>query len=56
MKKWLAALLLALLLPTCALGDSEGVIVQSSCNIVQSGNYYLAYCFAQVHNNASTVI
>ena len=56
MKKWLAALLLALLLPACALGDSEGVIVQSSCNIVQSGNYYLAYCFAQVHNNASTVI
>ncbi len=56
MKKWFAALLLALLLPACALGDSEGVIVQSSCNIVQSGNYYLAYCFAQVHNNASTVI
>ena len=56
MKKMLAALALALTLPTCALGDSEGVIVQSSCNIVQSGNYYLAYCFAQVHNNASTVI
>ncbi|MFR2150113.1 MAG: hypothetical protein ACLS7Z_05995 [Christensenellales bacterium] len=49
------ALALALT-PTCALGDSEGVIVQSSCNIVQSGDYYLAYCFAQVHNNASTVI
>ena len=56
MKKMLAALALALLLPACALGDSEGVIVQSSCNIVQSGDYYLAYCFAQVHNNASTVI
>ena len=56
MKKMLAALALALTLPTCALGDSEGVIVQSSCNIVQSGDYYLAYCFAQVHNNASTVI
>ena len=37
MKKMLAALALALTLPTCALGDSEGVIVQSSCNIVQSG-------------------
>ena len=56
MKKMLAALALALLAPACALGDSEGVIVQSSCNIVQSGDYYLAYCFAQVHNNASTVI
>ena len=56
MKKMLATLALALTLPTCALGDSEGVIVQSSCNIVQSGDYYLAYCFAQVHNNASTVI
>ena len=56
MKKMLAALALALTLPTCALGDSDGVIVQSSCNIVQSGDYYLAYCFAQVHNNASTVI
>ena len=42
MKKMLAALALALTLPTCALGDSEGVIVQSSCNIVQSGDYYLA--------------
>ena len=56
MKKMLAALALALVAPACALGDSEGVIVQSSCNIVQSGDYYLAYCFAQVHNNASTVI
>ena len=56
MKKMLAALALALTLPTCALGDSEGVIVQSSCNIVQSGDYYLAYCFAQIHNNSSTVI
>ena len=38
MKKWLAALLLALLLPACALGDSEGVIVQSYCKFVLSGN------------------
>ena len=37
MKKMLAALALALTLPTCALGDSEGVIVQSSCHTGPSG-------------------
>ena len=59
MKKTAAALvlaLLALLAAAPALGDSEGVVVQRSCNIVQSGQYYLAYCFAQVHNNSSSVI
>ena len=59
MKKTVAALvlaLLALLAAAPALGDSEGVIVRSSCNIVQSGQYYLVYCFAQVHNNSSSVI
>ena len=46
MKKTAAALvlaLLALLAAAPALGDSEGVVVQRSCNIVQSGQYYLAY-------------
>ena len=59
MKKAAAALILALLVlfaAVPALGDSEGVVVQKSCNIVQSGQYYLAYCFAQIHNNSSTVI
>ena len=59
MKKAAAALILALLVLFAAvpvLGDSEGVVVQKSCNIVQSGQYYLAYCFAQIHNNSSTVI
>lgn len=59
MKKTVAALvlaLLALLAAAPALGDSEGVVVRSSCNIVQSGQYYLVYCFAQVHNNSSSVI
>ena len=59
MKKAAAALILALLVlfaAVPAMGDSEGVVVQKSCNIVQSGQYYLAYCFAQIHNNSSTVI
>ena len=53
-----AALLTVLLLGSaaCALADSEGVIVQSSCSIVQSGEYYMVYCFAQVHNNSSDII
>lgn len=50
----LAALLALFALP--ALGDSEGVIVQSSCSIVQSGEYYLVYCYAQAHNNSDSVI
>lgn len=59
MKKAIATLALALIVlfaAVPALGDSEGVVVQKSCNIVQSGQYYLAYCFAQIHNNSSTVI
>lgn len=53
-----AALLTVLLLcaAVCGLADSEGVIVQSSCSIVQSGEYYMVYCFAQVHNNSSDII
>lgn len=52
----LMALMLALLLCTGALAEDEGVIVQSSCNIVQSGEYYLVYCFAQVHNSSEEII
>ena len=59
MKKRILAALCAVLtaLFACAAAEGEpGVIVQSSCNIVQSGEYYLAYCFAQVHNNSDQVI
>ena len=58
MKK--AAMLLALVLTLMtgmpALAQDEGAIVQSSCNIVQSGEYVLVYCFAQVHNNSDQTI
>ena len=57
--KQLAAAVLAALLAlgaTCAQADSEGRIVQSSCSIVRSGEYYLVYCFAQVHNDSEEVI
>lgn len=33
-----------------------GVVTQTSCSIVQSEDYYLVYCFAQVHNNSSETI
>ena len=59
MKKRAVALMMTLLLAALAavcLADSEGVIVGSSCNIVQSGEYYLVYCYAQVHNNSSEII
>ena len=46
----LLALALALMTGVPALAQDEGAIVQSSCNIVQSGEYVLVYCFAQVHN------
>ena len=39
-----------------ALADGAGTIVQSSCNIVQSGEYYLVYCYAQVYNNSDQII
>ena len=58
MKK--AAMLLALVLTLMpgvpALAQDEGAIVQSSCNIVQSGEYVLVYCFAQVHNQSDQTI
>ena len=58
LKRWSCVLLAlaALALWSCALADDEGVIVQSSCNIVQSGDYYLVYCYAQVHNQSDQII
>ncbi|MBQ4264424.1 MAG: hypothetical protein IJB85_02815 [Clostridia bacterium] len=54
---FLACLLTMLLLFVPAMAEEEpGVVVQSSCNIVQSGDYYLVYCFAQVHNNSDQII
>lgn len=50
----LLALLLAAVLPAAA--DEEGVIVQSSCSIVKSGDYHLVYCYAQVHNQSEEII
>lgn len=56
MKK-LTAILLLLLFAAPVLAEGElGTIVQSSCSIVESGEYYLAYCFAQVHNNTDKVL
>lgn len=59
MRKWMTGMVLAALLmvlSAAAVADSEGAIVQSSCSIVQSGNYYLVYCYAQVHNNSDQII
>jgi len=56
MKKFVAfALLLLLVMPVLAQGE-QGTVVQSSCSIVQSDGYYLAYCFAKVHNNTDQVL
>lgn len=52
----LCVLLAMLLCSTIGMADAEGVIVQSSCNILQSGDYYLVYTFAQVHNNSDNII
>lgn len=59
MKKWVlafSALVLALALAVPGMAQDEGVIVQSACSIVRSGEYYLVYCFAQVHNNSDSII
>jgi len=58
MKKCFALmLLLSCLFAPAALAEAEqSTIVQSSCSIVQSGEYYLAYCFAKVHNNTDHVL
>lgn len=52
----LAALAALLLAAAVGLADAEGVVVQSSCNIMPSGEYYLVYTFAQVHNNSDQII
>lgn len=52
----LLALALVLTIGVGALAQDEGAIVQSSCNIVQSEEYVLVYCFAQVHNNSDQTI
>lgn len=59
MKKRLVSVLLALLL--CAafaagVAEETATIVQSSCNIVQSGEYYLVHCYAQIRNNTDRLI
>ena len=59
MKKWASIILAAVLLTALcvsALADGEGAIVQSSCNIVKSGDYYLVYCYAQVRNQSDSII
>ena len=56
MRKIFALLLLALAAAVPAAAQEEGVVVQSSCSIVQSGDYYMTYCFAQVHNNTDQVL
>ncbi|MDO5377604.1 MAG: hypothetical protein Q4G52_04635 [Clostridia bacterium] len=56
MRKVLALLLVLLMGASCAAADSEGSVTQYSCSIVQSGEYYLVYCFAQIHNDSNSVI
>ena len=58
MKKLCMLMLCALLglWGACALADSEGVIVQSSCSIAKDGDSYLVYAFAQVHNASQETI
>lgn len=57
MKRRIAlVLMLMLLLVTPALAQEAGVIVQSSCSIVQTSEQYLVYCFAQVHNDSDQVL
>lgn len=59
MKRVLAAMVLAVLLcmaALCGMAEGEGVVSQATCSIVPSGDYYLVYCFAQVHNASDEVI
>ena len=56
MKKIFSLVLMLALAAAPAMAQEEGVVVQSSCSIVQSGDYYLTYCFAQVHNNTDQVL
>lgn len=59
MKRIWAAVILAALLcaaAVCGAAEGEGVVSQATCSIVPSGDYYLVYCFAQVHNASDEVI
>ena len=67
MKRGITALLaLLLLLAVTAWAEDEpapiepdaadAIVVQASCSIVPSGEYYLVYCFAQVHNPTDKVL
>ena len=57
MKRWIAAVLVMLLFAVPAMAEEEmGTIVQSSCSIVQDGEYYLAYCFAKIRNDSDQVL
>lgn len=55
LKKMLfAALIAAVMFSTAA--AAEGVITQSACSIVRSGDTYQVYCFAQVRNDSDQTI
>lgn len=56
MRRVLALLIALLMGVSLAAADSEGNVTQYSCSIVQSGEYYLVYCFAQIHNDSNSVI
>ena len=57
MKKCFALVLVLCLFAAAAFAEGEqGTIVQSSCSIVPSGEYYLTYCFAKVRNNTDQVL
>ena len=57
MKRWIAAVLMLLLFAVPAMAEEGmGTIVQSSCSIVQDGEYYLAYCFAKIRNDTDQVL
>lgn len=57
MKKCFALLMMICLLVPAAFALGErSTIAQSSCSIVQSGDDYLAYCFAKVQNHTDQVL
>ena len=57
-------LLLALSVPCvpalCETTAQDGTLLvevaQTACNIVRSGDYYLVYCYAQVHNQSGQIL
>lgn len=59
MRKALVALLVLFALFAQAAAEEEkplASVAQSACSIVQSGDYYLVYCFAQVHNDTDQIL